>query len=648
MKTSLFTLALLSLSFVGGASAQSPTPPGLNAKLSFAENKTVYRIGEPIKLVIEFTAAREGYTVETLPDRGEEGADTIVIFPENGIVHWLDELNDNRTYLRDMRSSAKLDGSPVRVEIILNDTLRFDVPGTYTIRVNTRRVTPRLSLARPTRPIVLSTNPLSLEIQSMSEADEVKEVKRLTDLLDAKRDWRNDEEFSKLFSYLTGDPSTREKVRRFLSPEERSGNYNAHIASGLFIARNRDLVLKLIETGMRDPNIPVTSQILNVAVRLKTLLTRGVTPKPVEFANATLVPGESPASSEIQEAYIVELAGSLGKRTGRSHTTTAMTIFTSLPKDSQSSDTGVREARRILLQQFDTLPPYSQELLLQMYWDQLRDPALIPSLKKMLAAAGPGQGVRAEALKRLMEIAPDETRAFVIAEIRDPRSLVDPAILGALKDKSLPEVDASLLEQIRARIHSTNIGERWFANFKVTLLARYATESIYQELMQLYRETGEKLSVESRAGMLAYFAKHNEREALALIDQATSREQQSNQYPQVLKEVTKHYYSDAIGGLLKKQMESDDPMRASQAAYLIGLHGFPEDEKVLEVRLKRWREDWTERVTEADAQQQGHIERELIHALTNGKSWKLPPERVRELRASCITKLCKESNSVKQ
>ena len=647
MKTNLFTLALLSLSFVGGASAQSPTPPGLNAKLSFAENKSVYRIGEPIKLVIEFTAEREGYTVETLPDRGEAGADTIVIFPENGIVHWLDELNDNRRYPRDMISSASLDVSPARVEIILNDTLRFDVPGTYTIRVNTRRVTPPFSLARPTRPIFLSTNPLSFEIQPMSEADEVKEVKRLTDLLDAKRDWRNDEEFAKLFSYLTGDPSTREKVRRFLSPEERSGNYNAHISYGLFIARNRDLVLKLIETGMRDPNIPVTWQILNVAVRLKTLLTRGVTPKPVEFATATLDPGQSPASREIREAYIVELAGSLGKRTGRSHTTTAMTIFTSLPKDSQSSDPGLREARRILLQQFDTLHPHSQELLLRMHWDQLRDPALIPSLKKMLAASGPSQGVRAEALKRLMEIAPDESRALVIAEIRDPRSLVDPAILGALKDKSLPEADAPLLQQIRTRMHSTNEGERWFANFKVTLLARYATESIYQELMQLYQETGKKLPVESRAGMLAYFAKHNEREALVLIEQATSQEQ-PNQYPQVLNEVTKHYYSDAIGGLVKKHMESDDPMRASQAAYLIGLHGFPGDEKVLEARLKRWREDWTEHVGEADAQQQGQIERELIHALINGKSWELPPERVRELRASCITKLCKESNPVKQ
>src|SRR6185369_12844682 len=450
MKT--FMLVVLSLLFEGGVVAQSPAPPGLSVKLSFAEHKSVYRIGEPIRLVLEFTADREGYTAEILPDRGEAGGDVIVVVPESGIVHWRDEMTDNVTYMRDVVQTASLDSSPKRVEIILNDSLRFDVPGTYTIRVNTRRVTPRLSLVRNPRPLLLSTNPISFEIQAMSDADEAKEVKRLTELLDAKRDWQSEEEISKQLSYLTGDVSTREKVRRFLAPEERSGNYSGHIASGLFIARNRELVLKLIEASMRDPNVPVTWQILNVAIRLKTMLTRGITPKAVEGVASVLLPGESPASREIREAYIVEIAGSLAKRTGKSQTTTATTIVMSLPKDSQPADAGFREALRILIQQFDTLHPHAQESLLRGHWEQLRDPALIPTLKKMLAAGGPAQVSRGEVLKRLMELAPDEKRALVIAEISDPRSLVDPAILSELNDEFLPEVDGPLLAQIRARI----------------------------------------------------------------------------------------------------------------------------------------------------------------------------------------------------
>ena len=645
MKT--FMLVVLSLLFGGGVVAQSPVPPGLSVKLSFAEHKSVYRIGEPIRLVLEFSADREGYTAEILPDRGEAGGDVIVVVPESGIVHWRDEMTDNFTYMRDVVQTASLDSSPKRVEIILNDSLRFDVPGIYTIRVNTRRVTPRLSLVRNPRPLLLSTNPISFEIQPMGDADEAKEVKRLTELLDAKRDWQSEEEISKQLSYLTGDVSTREKVRRFLTSEERSGNYSGHIASGLFIARNRELVLKLIEASMRDPNVPVTWQILNVAIRLKTMLTRGITPKAVEGVASILLPGESPASREIREAYIVELAGSLAKRTGKSQTTTATTIVMSLPKDSQPADAGFREALRILIQQFDTLHPYAQQSLLRGHWEQLRDPALLPTLKKMLAAGGPAQVSRGEVLKRLMELAPDEKRALIIAEISDPRSLVDPAILSELNDEFLPEVDGPLLAQMRARIGAADNRELFFTKFKTTLLARYATERIYRELMQLYREAGEKLPVEARAGLLAYFAKHNEAEALPLIEQARSGEQ-SNSFPQVLDEVTSHYYSEAIGALVKKDMESDDPFRASHAAYLIGLHGFAGDENVLEARLERWRADWGERVAQADLQQQGQIEREIIYALINGKSWKLPAERVQELRMSCITKMCKDTHLARQ
>ena len=116
----------------------------------------------------------------------------------------------------------------------------------------------------------------------------------------------------------------------------------------------------------------------------------------------------------------------------------------------------------------------------------------------------------------------------------------------------------------------------------------------------------------------------------------------------MLSDVTALYYSEAIGAFLKKLMERDDAPIASHAAYLIGVHGSAGDEKLLEARLKRWQEQWRDRVAEADAQHLGQIERELIYALIHGKSWKLSPERVRELQTSCLTKMCKESNIVRQ
>jgi hypothetical protein len=635
----LFSIFLLLVSLVTLVRAQTPAPSDVHFKLSLADNKTVYRIGERIPLVMEFTAEREGYNVEILPDSGQPALDDVVVSPDAGITHWLDELNDNRRYGRHVVSTDKLTSSPRRVEMILNDTLRFDSPGRYTVGVTTRRVA-----AGPTNPpVFLTSNSISFEIQAMSEADEAKEVKRISDLLDTKRGYESDEELSKQLSYLTGDPSTHEKVRRFIKPEQRGGNYHSNLWSGLFIARNRALVLRLVEAALRDPNIPVTTQILYSATRLKMLFTHGVRNKPVTVADS-FQPEEDPRSREIRDAYVVELAAGLGKRTGTSQTTTAMTILSSPPKDPQAASAGLRETKRILVQQFDTLHPYSQDLLLRMSWDQLQDPALIPPLKKMLASSDvTAKRIREIVLKRLIEIAPDEARPYVIAEIRDPSSLVDPKTLGALKEESLPEVDGSLLEQIRPLMRVNQGRDRTYLKFKASLLVRFATDSIYRDLIELYRPVAQKLPPDGRGVLLAYFAKHNEQDAIPLIEQAVS-DLKPQEEPAVLRELTALYYSDAIGVIVKKLLETDDVSAASHAAYLLSLHGSAGDEQVLEARLKRWQEQWRNRVAEADAQRQGRIERELIHALIIGKSWKFPPERVRELRMSCITQLCKSSS----
>ena len=640
MRRCQFFTILLVLSLFTIARAQAPAPDDVHLKMSFADKKTVYRMGEPIKLVVEFTADREGYNVETLPDRDTPTLDTFIISPDQGITHWFDEMIDNRRYPRDVLSIAKLSRSPQRIEIVLNDTLRFDSAGRYTISVKTRRVTQLATTSRRSETIWLSTEPLAFEIQPMSEADEAKEVKRLSDLLDTKRDYQSGQDVSKQLSYLTGDASTREKVRRLLIPEQGTGNYGGNLWSGLFIARDRALALKLLEAGLRDPSVPVTSQLLYMATRLKMVLMHGVR----ERGDGPWDLAQDPRSIEIRDAYVVELAAGVAKRSGTSQTTTAMTILSSLPKDAQAASAGLREVRRILIQQFDTLPPESQDWLLQQHWDQLRDPALVPSLKKMLT--GPNVRslfVRQAALDRLMEMAPDEARSYIIDEIRNPESVVDPKTLGLLKDESLPEVEGFLVQQIRSMAlppHSTNL------KYKIALLVRFGTERQYTEVMDFYRETGVKLPTDPRAGLLAYLAKQNERETIPLIEQAIS-ELKPGDEPAVLNNLTALYYSKAIGAIVKRVLETDDAAAASHAAYLIGLHGFAGDEQLLEARLTRWREEWRDRLVEADAQGQGRIERELIYALINGKAWKLPPDRVRELQASCITQLCKQSNLVR-
>jgi hypothetical protein len=243
-------------------------------------------------------------------------------------------------------------------------------------------------------------------------------------------------------------------------------------------------------------------------------------------------------------------------------------------------------------------------------------------------------------------MAPDEARPAVLAEIRDPKSLVDFEILSSLEDKYLPEADSILLDQIRQLTVSKTNFDRVYLKHKASLAARYATEAIYADLMKVYRDAGANIPIDSRAGFLAYFARHNEPEAMTLIEQTLETLGRGEDF-NLLPDLTKFFYSDSIDALLRKRLESDIPPTVSTAAYLISLHGPAADQEVIEARLKRWRRDWSDRLAETDANSQGIIERELVTALTRAKSWTLSPERIKEIQQSCLSKLCRQNFQLK-
>jgi hypothetical protein len=126
-----------------------------------------------------------------------------------------------------------------------------------------------------------------------------------------------------------------------------------------------------------------------------------------------------------------------------------------------------------------------------------------------------------------------------------------------------------------------------------------------------------------------------------LIEQQLA-ELPDNQEFNFLPQLTSLYYSDGIAAILRKRVESDQPEVASTTAYLMAKYGDAGDRKILEARLERWRKEWGSRQLEADANQQGRIERELVTGLNRAKDGRIAPERVKELQQSCVTKMCKQ------
>jgi hypothetical protein len=350
---------------------------------------------------------------------------------------------------------------------------------------------------------------------------------------------------------------------------------------------------------------------------------------------------------QIQEAYVWQLVATLPKRTSNSRTTAAMTVLGNLPKDPAQVVSVLSQIREILLQEFDNLHPYDQEYLLTQYWEQVRDPSLQPAIERMLTKGSQPQKFanHGPALKRLIELDPERARAFVIAELRDPASLVDLDILRSLKDETLPEADASLLEQIRRLAPLSQRSDFVFLGHKALLAARYASPAIYGALQETYQTFGSKWQPDARAGLLGYLARYKEEDAIPMIEQALA-ELGRGQDSTFLLHLTYWHYSEAIDNLLAKRLESDEPDAVGGAAYVMSRRGPATDRPLIEARLARWVKEWSGRgvdmndASDSQALIEGGMQVNLVDALLHANAWKLSDESMKQLKQSCLSQRC--------
>lgn len=274
MRRNLHCLLLILFTFSITALSQNAAKD-VQVKLSLSGGKTVYRMGEPIRLVLSFTAQGDGeYTVDAGTSVLASSHDEAVLSPASGVFEWAKEYRNEDSYLPNPLL-FRLSAAPIEVELSLNGFVRFDKPGKYSVRLKTKRVSTGDFVKKTWSQLSLTTNAAAFEIREMSDADEQEEVKRLSASLDAKRGSLEENKITEELAYLCGDASTREKVKLFLTLQRGSEN----IQFGLFIARNRALVIKLLEDALLLPRAgkEISFKLLDTLAKLQVL---------EEFANS--------------------------------------------------------------------------------------------------------------------------------------------------------------------------------------------------------------------------------------------------------------------------------------------------------------------------------------------------------------------------
>jgi hypothetical protein len=466
-----------------------PTPPvdpnvarDVHVSLSIRGGKTTFRSGEPIRLVLSFTATQPGYTVNDLVGRETRLPDEIAITPETGVVRWFERYGG---FTPDFALARGLSTQPVDLTVPLNYQFRFDQAGEYTVRVRTRRAS-AVGMRGAGGATALETNAVTFRIVPMTAEEEAAEVERLRALIDVSQrcDTPAESEHCDDLAFLAGDIATREKVRRVLSPPTRNLAGWSAFAMGLFISRNPQLAVSLLEESLRDLTRPASH--ITTLARLR-LWVEGATFPPTGFGSQQTATPETMRLAEIQRGYVDEVLASLPRRSGTARRDAALNLLSLHPRRTPSGPGSQPSPippalRQVIIEDFSSIDPVNQAALLQTRWPDIRDPALLAAVVEL--AASRDSWIRAQALGPLLELAPGRAREVFIAEMLNPASRAGDVLLK-LPDQTIPQIEQPLLAQV-ARMSLPRDSLRYRTG--VALLARYATGAIVADMERLYAD----------------------------------------------------------------------------------------------------------------------------------------------------------------
>ena len=643
MKLFGFTILLITLIFSGIVISQ-PAKADVKATLALADQRSVFRIGEPIRLKLTFTSTSDGYFVDQHKEKPGSPHETLLISPTSGVYDWSGESLNGRGHFDDVAYIGKLSDGPIVIDLTLNDFVRFDAAGRYSVRFRTNRVFKGSNSTSASNKIEITTNEISFGVTEMEKLDELRETMRLSAAIDASTgNWAEQTLLAERLSYLAGDPSTGEKLSRFLTPLKNvPGNFDGEIRWGLFIARNRALVVRKLEEAFRDNGREVDASLLHILATLRALHEK---PNPGRYSEESY--------KTILERYLRELIASLPKRSGIPRGAAAITILQNLPRENPPPDV-LSKIRAVLLEDFDTYNLYSREYLLSAYWDKLKDPSLLPSIERMLdETSSPqtyNQHVQRTALERLIDLDQAKARPYVISDLQNPRSYTNIEVLRGLNDELLPEADEALLRRISelgslANGHRDNVQLR----LKSLAAARYATAKIYDGLMQVYRANRERWFADSKAALLGYFVRHNEAEAIPMI-RAELEKLNNGAGLGFLGDLVRVNYPKGVDLLLRDLLDGDDLGKAGAAAYFMGKHGGESSKMLIRNRLERWRTASRNMKSDLDAPNSignAMFEINLLDSLRSAKAWKLSDTEFQELTRGCLSNRCREHFRIK-
>ena len=512
-----------------------------------------------------------------------------------------------------------LSEKPFSVERLLNEWVRFRKPGKYRIAVLSRRVT---QISDPTHGrLELVSNILTLNIVPAPAAWVKNQIAEAVKTLDGPvtenlREQRR--RASQTLRFLES-PEAAIQLARHLGSGDNIDSWSLHI--GVLSSPYRKQLLPVMEARLVAPDQPVSDQYLNTLARLSELVAPGTPGKRNEYVARLIasLPGKQP------EARVVSMNTLLDSfRLGSGDTSWLPAIAASLVTD------------------FRSLPSRIQGDLLVSRWNAIGSPAMLPILREIYALPlepHVDQLLRDMAVRRILELAPEEGRAIILSELARPYPYISLSTLTMLPDRSLPE----LTDVLVARLNAGQVED--------SLILRYAPGDIVQQVERAYLKRNEEYDrqklIHCGGPLIYYFLQYDpafgEAELRKDLDQSNA--------PPACYDIGFQFsgldgaYSPALERLAIEFLNSHKVPVKRGAAEVLGKYGSAAAEKPLWDALEYFHSWWKGR--EEQLREQNNLEgllfeRALRVALAQADGWTLQEDGLNRLLSLCSSKWCEQ------
>jgi hypothetical protein len=642
----LLVSVLAQLTAAASAPSLAPQPvtgAPVTLTLRLADQRRQFRPGEVIPVQLEFSSATANrFTVDgaTYDRSGRLTIDEFVIDRIDDVSDpMLDYFGSSGGYIGGgLRGMGVLGEQPFTVKLELNEWFRFDKPGRYTLAVKSRRVTDES--VTPPAAVPVESNTVSFEILPRDTVWEASELEAARRIVDAQPSALGGRAGCRMMRFLGTEAAAMEMIRRYGADTDQGCDFD--YMAGLFSAADRAAVVRAMEDGLRAADQAVTGSYLRTLSRLSVYLQHPEF-RPTqtrETKGRRVAGGELSRRSDLIDAAMLVygdiLTAAMVDKTARAR---AITLAEAQAVTRQPLVLARSAASRDqLAAAFVDLPVERQINLLEYQWHALAGPAMLPALRRLIAAAPTDAPSAADlALRRLAQLAPDEARPLILREIQNPRRGATLKTLGSLRDAELPDLDDALavnFEASNSEIHAA-------------LVQRYATRRIAPRILA---STGDAIGVmacSQQASILAYFLRVDEAIGSTLLDRAmTSR---ATGCWKSLNQIGALRMTPAVQARAIADLDNPDPGVVIAAIQTLGQHGSPAALEPLRMAFERWHATWADRAgelahshaAERPNAPQAMVEDAFRQAIGTGQGWLVRASELRELQSLCVTANCR-------